>query len=302
MHPEVRQPRSHARLGLRDLVGVMHGNVIFAAAMDVEVVAQILLRHRRALDVPTGEADAPRARPFHLALLAGRGEFPQREVGGAFLFADVDAFAGFETRAVESRQISVAGLLAGVEIDAIRGAIREPVLLDIGNEIDLLGDVIGGAAEHRRALDVERRGIVEKILRVDLGDLPRGLTGAARPGFHLVLAGVGVAGQVSHVGDVHHVRDTVAVPLEHAPEHVLEQERAETSDMLVLVHRRPAGIEPDLAGLERLEGAQASSKVVVERERSRHRRSVEFVAEGSQSRSQRQVARARGGGRGLQTR
>ena len=63
VHPEVREPRADARLGLRDLVGMVDRNVVLAAAVDVEEVAQVLLRHRRALDVPAGKADAPGARP-----------------------------------------------------------------------------------------------------------------------------------------------------------------------------------------------------------------------------------------------
>ena len=46
MHPEIREPGAHARLGLRDLVRVMNRDVIFAAAVDVEEIAQVFLRHR----------------------------------------------------------------------------------------------------------------------------------------------------------------------------------------------------------------------------------------------------------------
>jgi hypothetical protein len=50
-----------------------------AAGVDVDDLAEQLQRHRRALDVPAGEADAPRRVPGHLA--AGAGTLPQRPVG-----------------------------------------------------------------------------------------------------------------------------------------------------------------------------------------------------------------------------
>ena len=51
MHPEIREPRADARLGLRDLVRVMDGDVILAAAMDVEEVAQGVQPLRGRLDM-----------------------------------------------------------------------------------------------------------------------------------------------------------------------------------------------------------------------------------------------------------
>jgi hypothetical protein len=84
---------------------------------------------------------------------------------------------------------------------------------------------------------------------------------------------------MSDVGDVHHVPHAVAVPLEHAPEHVLEHERAVVADVLVVVDRRSACVQADFgAGMQRLELAQASRVVVVERERSRHDQSASGFA------------------------
>src|SRR6185312_3915311 len=135
-HPEIGEARADARLGLRDLVGVVDRDGILAAAMDVEEVAEVFLRHRRALDVPAGEADAPGAWPFHLALLARRRELPQREVGRRALVADIDALAGLEAGAVEPREIAVVGLPRRVEVDAVRRAIGVAARLEVGDERD----------------------------------------------------------------------------------------------------------------------------------------------------------------------
>src|SRR5262249_57330343 len=96
VHPEVREARSGPRLGLRDLVGVVNRDVVLAAAMDVEEVAEIFLRHGRALDVPARETLAPGTVPLHLPLLARGGELPQRAVGRVLLLPQLDAPAGFE--------------------------------------------------------------------------------------------------------------------------------------------------------------------------------------------------------------
>ena len=83
--------------------------------------------------------------------------------------------------------------------------------------------------------------------------------GAARALLHLVLAGVGVGRQMADVGDVHHVPDAIAVPSQHALQHVLEQERAVVADVLVVVDGRAARVEADRAlRRERREFAQAA--------------------------------------------
>ena len=180
------------QLGLRDLVRVVDRDVVLAAAVDVEVVAQILLRHGRALDVPAGEAPAPRRLPLHLPRLAPGRELPQREVRRAALLAQLDATPRLEALDVEPREVAVVVELRRVEIDAVGGGVRVPVALDVGDERDLLGDVVGRLAQDRRVLDVQALHVGEERVGEVRGDLPRGLARAARALLHLVLAGVGV--------------------------------------------------------------------------------------------------------------
>src|ERR1700712_3898594 len=53
VHPDVSHPAfAEGAAGLRQLVLVMREHQINAAAMDIEVLAEMLPRHRRALDVP----------------------------------------------------------------------------------------------------------------------------------------------------------------------------------------------------------------------------------------------------------
>ena len=54
VHPDRDHLVPNRALALRDLVLVMREPQIAAARVDVEPVAQVLHRHRRALDVPAG--------------------------------------------------------------------------------------------------------------------------------------------------------------------------------------------------------------------------------------------------------
>src|ERR1700694_6131861 len=108
----------------------MNRNVSFAAAMDVEKIAEVLLRHRRAFDVPTRKAGAPGTLPFHLPMFAGRGEFPEREVGNAFLLAKLDPLARFQSRLVEAGEATLVRLQAGVEVDPLRRPVSKVVFVD----------------------------------------------------------------------------------------------------------------------------------------------------------------------------
>lgn len=73
---------------------------------------------------------------------------------------------------------------------------------------------------------------------VELRDVPDGLAFAGGALFHLVVAGVGVAGQMAHIGDVHDVVHLVAVVLQRTDQKVFENVGAEVADVGEMVHRR----------------------------------------------------------------
>ncbi len=56
-----------------------------------------------------------------------------------------------------------------------------PLGLDAADEVDLLGDVLGGATPDDRFLNVQAGQILTEGLRVVFGDFPGGLAGAAEP-------------------------------------------------------------------------------------------------------------------------
>ena len=242
MHPKVRQGGAVAGFRLRDFVAVVHRNVVFAAAVDVEFRAEIFDRHGRAFNVPAGETDSPWTVPFHLPLLTGPAEFPQREVGGAPLLADLDARAGRQTRGVEARQVAVGFQFGGVEINTVRGQIGVAAALDFRDVGDLLGDVVAGAAPHRRLAHVQSPPVGLKRAGVTRGDVPRALPLAPRALLDFVLAAVGVRSEVADIGDVHHMADAVVEEFQRPPQHILEQIGAQVADVRVVIHRRPTRV------------------------------------------------------------
>ncbi len=113
MHPVPRKGLAGQRLALRDLVLVVRKHQILAARVQIEGLAQILHRHRRALDVP---ARTPRPNLGLPALLALFRSLPQRKVAGVVLLVFVGirapAAVGDQPRKVLLAQLAVLGKLA----------------------------------------------------------------------------------------------------------------------------------------------------------------------------------------------
>ena len=78
MHEIAHERLAGSAFGLRDFIFVMNRNVIQFARMDVDGLAQVFHRHRRALDMPSGIAAAPRTVPLHQ--MGGLIKHPQGEI------------------------------------------------------------------------------------------------------------------------------------------------------------------------------------------------------------------------------
>src|SRR5579883_914360 len=150
MQPKVSQTCARSSLGFRDLICMMHRNVILTAAMNVKIIAQILLRHRRTLDMPARETYAPWAIPLHLPVLVGTRKFPEGKVRWTPLFTNVNSVSRLQPFYVQSRQMSVIIEFARVKINAVRCFVSEPFLFNVGNKSNLLWDVVGSLAPYIR--------------------------------------------------------------------------------------------------------------------------------------------------------
>ena len=224
------------------------------AAVNVQPLAQVLDRHRRALQVPPRKAHAPRTVPLHQALLVFGRELPEREVRGvALLVRHLHAMSRPKPAHVQPRQLAVVVQLRRVEVHAVSRGVRVALLLERANRVDLLGDVVSRLAPDVRLEDVEMPQVVAECLPVEVGDLPDRLALAPGADGHLVLAIVCVGHEVPHVGDVHDVPDLEPAQQQRPLEHVLEHVRPQVADVRVVVHGRPACVEANRPGLDRLQ-------------------------------------------------
>ena len=147
MHPDVGEPvASRARLG--QLVLVMREAQVEPTAVDVEILAEVLRRHGRALDVPARSAPTPRSRPRGGAGLAGFVRLPQSEVPGVLLAPHVRIVRGFHVLEALVGQFPIVRPRGGREVDiaaVIECRVGIPRVDESIDEFDHLGDVPGGA-------------------------------------------------------------------------------------------------------------------------------------------------------------
>ena len=122
-------------------------------------------------------------------------------------------------------------------------------------------DIFGGARVGL-LLDIEPGQIRLEIGLIELGDIPGGLARLRRHLLHLVLARIGVGGQVADIGDVDHVSQPVALELQRPPQRIGKDIGPHVADVLVVVDRRPARIDPRLMRVDGLEGLQLAGQAV----------------------------------------
>ena len=221
---------------------MVHADVVGTAAVNIEGRAIVLHGHGGAFNVPAGETNAPRAVPFHGALLVLRAELPQSEVGGVLLFAHVDAATLAQVFHVEAGKVGIARELEAIEVDAVAGAVGVTLFFESFYQINLFLDVLRGRSPAGRFLDVKTVPVGHESVGVELSDIPHGLAFAGGALFHFVVARVCVAGQVAHVGDVHDVVHLVAVVVQRTHQKVFENVGAEVANVGEMVHRRAATV------------------------------------------------------------
>src|SRR5512132_214847 len=108
MQPVTDEFLSGHAFALCDFRLVMRENIIDAAAMDIDLIAQQRRRHRAALDVPAGPAWSPWRSPFYVAVFF-IPRFPQREIPDVFLvvFVVLHASCRLQLREIEVRELAV---------------------------------------------------------------------------------------------------------------------------------------------------------------------------------------------------
>ena len=248
MHPVVAPVVADVAFRLRDLIGVVRERIVDAAAVDIQILAQILEGNAGALDVPAGIADAPGRIPLErLVLKLGLGE-PEHKV---VLVALVRVL--FHALADADGEVFFLVLVENVVFFELGGIKVDVAALDIGiasieqlrDDLDILVDAAGRGLDNIRPLDVELAAVVKEGIGIELGDLHDGLVLAAGALEHLVLSLIGIRGQMADVGDVHDALDRIPGVTQILFQHILHDIAAEVADMGKMIDRGAAGVHFD---------------------------------------------------------
>ena len=245
VHPVVAPLVSQIGLGLRDLVGVVRKGVVDAAAVDVQIPAQMPHRYGGALDVPARIAHAPRRIPLERLILEFRLGEPEHEVvlvALVLVLFDALAHADGQILLAEIVEHEILFQLRGVEIDVAARLIGIAGVQQLCNDADVVVDAVRRRLNHVGALDVEFLAVGEERVGIEFRDLHDRLVLAARALEHLVLALVRVGGQMAHVGDVHHALDVIARIAQVFFQNILHDVAAQIADVREVIHSGAAGV------------------------------------------------------------
>ena len=239
-------------LGLCNLVGVVRECVIDTTAVNIKTLAKMLHADARALDVPSGVTDAPRAIPFEL-LVVELGLCKPKNKVCLVLFVAV----GFNTVANTDCKVSFFKVvenvilleLGGIKVDVAACLVSKAFFEQGLDNLDKLINARGCGLYHLGTTNVERVAILKELFGVELRDFHNGLLFALCALEHLVLARVGITCQVTNVGDVHNAGNVVAAVTEVAVEDIFHNVGAQITDVRKVIHRRAAGVHAHLAGL-----------------------------------------------------
>jgi len=246
VQPVFYERPARAAFGLGDLVLVMREDVIHAATMDVETLAEVFEAHGRTFDMPARAALAQFRLPKHGAIVFVPG-LPQREIARVrrFIFVRIDAPARTRSQLLQVHvaQPAITRKRRKPEVYAPLVLVRVPLLPQRLDHRDHLGHMVRGGRIDIRPADAQRVHVLEKRPCI-----------AVRDGLERLARFAARADQfVLHVRQIHHVPDLITPVFQVAAQQILEYVRAEIADVREVVDRRAARVQAGLARLDRLE-------------------------------------------------
>ena len=144
VHPIFGEFYAIGCLTLCDLIFMMREDQIFATGMDIDLIAQIMLCHNRALDMPARTSVAPWRLPVWLTILFW---FPEHKVKVIFLFVSdyLDAsVSGFQIVQIFMRKFAIVSKLACAVIYGSIGYHIGIAFFDQGRDhLDHTPDLLG---------------------------------------------------------------------------------------------------------------------------------------------------------------
>ena len=268
VHPVAHHVGALRCHSLCNLTFVVREHEVHAAAVNVEMLAEVLASHGSTFAVPTRETVAPRRWPAHDVLR--RCLFPEGEVGLVALFAHAVEFAAGIDDVVEvaSRQHAVAVVLIvffNIEIHAAVAFVGIAIVENFLHELLLLDDVASGVRFDAWWQHIELVHSRMVAVGIVLGYFHWFQLLKACLLFNLVVALIGIVLKVANVGDVTHIAHLVAQRLEVAEQHVECDGWARVTKMWVAINGWAAHIHTYRAFVQWHEVFLATSERIVDK-------------------------------------
>ncbi len=240
VHPVVNVLAVMGAGGLSDFVFVMREHQIGTAAVNVKMVAQLFAVHRRALDMPSRTACAPRRRPAWLALFR---HLPQDEVHRITLDVNhVDARPRLQLIEILTRQQTVVRVCRHIEHYV---AVIRHIGMAFGDQ--LLGNLDDLRNMMRRArLAVGTQNIQGVKILVHFGDHPIDQRDKAFAVFISALNDF-----VVDIGDIAHVLQLIAEKTQITRHNVKRDEGTPMADVTEIVNGNTTHVHADFPGMDR---------------------------------------------------
>ena len=251
MEPVIAPFVAQEAFRLGNFIGVMGEGIVNTAAVNIQIVAQMLHGNAGALDVPAGIANTPGRIPLEgLILELGLGKPQDKVILVLFVLVLFHALTN------AYRQIFLVMVVEdvvfiqrrGVKVHVAAGKIGFALVQKSLHHMNILVNTVGGRLHNIGPLDVQLVAVREKRVGVVFCDLHDGLVFPTGTLEHLVLAGVGIGGKVTHIGDVHDTLDVVAGIAQGLLQHILHDVGAQVADVGIVVHRWAAGVHFHLIG------------------------------------------------------
>ena len=269
MHPVAHHLVALAGHGLCNLTFMVWEDKVHAAAVNIEVVAEVFPSHGRAFAVPTGKTNAPWARPTHDML--GLGLLPKGEVCLILLLAHAVQRATVvdDVRQVAPRKDAIFVFLVvflHVEVDASVAFVGITIVENLFDQLFLLDDMARGMRFNRWRKHVECLHCRMITVGIVLRNLHR--LQLFQPCFllNLVISLVGVVFQVANVGDIAHVAHLVAQVFQVAEHYIKGDCGPRMPQMWVTIDGRSADIHAHIGRMQRLEQLLTACECIVNQE------------------------------------
>ena len=208
----------------------MRKDQVHAAAVQIDLLAQVTDRHRRALNVPARTARSPRTLPLRLARLR---PFPQGEVHRVlFLDPDVRRLRRDHVSQRPARQLPITRHLAHPEVHVAACRIRHPLLDQPTDQLQHLRNLFRRPRMHVRRSDPQLPPLAHERRNLPLSQLRHRDPLLRRPSDQLVV----------HIREVVDQPDPPAAPLQKAAERVENDDRHRVAQVSIVVRGDPADV------------------------------------------------------------